>query len=296
MKIVSPETMKRIDKRTMDEFGINSRILMENAGKGCAEYIRDHILPRKGNVICFSGTGNNGGDGFVIARWLAHWHYPVQVVLLGNPEKMTEESRANLELCNQMDIEVIRTWDVISVRRLSETVEKSACVIDAIFGIGFKGKLEDYAIEAVNVINAHASLIVSIDIPSGLDSFTGNSETCVHAHYTLTLGAWKYGLILNKGMSYCGSTHLIDIGLPDKYFGEEQSAELLAREDVIFPARNRLNHKGSYGRIAVIAGSPGFAGAALMSSKACLRAVLDWSPSFIPKVWKWSLRGRSWNS
>jgi ADP-dependent NAD(P)H-hydrate dehydratase / NAD(P)H-hydrate epimerase len=272
MKIVAPETMKKIDRRTIEELGIPSRILMENAGLGCAEYIRKEILTKPANVLCVCGSGNNGGDGLVIARWLAHWHYPVQIIMVGDAGQMSEETKLNYELCKKLNISIFEATDPGNWQKQKMNLVHSSIVIDAIFGIGFKGKLDDFLNQVVNDLNKYARIIVSIDIPSGLNGFTGNSDSCIHAHYTLTLASLKYGLILNEGMLHSGITKVIDIGIPDEYYAQEKSANLVTKETVVFPTRNRLNHKGSYGRIAVIAGSPGFAGAALLSSKACLRA------------------------
>jgi len=283
MKIVAPETMKKLDERTIAELGVSSLDLMEKAGRNCAEYITQKILVEPANVLCVCGTGNNGGDGFVIARWLSQWHYPVQVILLGNQEKMTEEAKLNCELCRKMEIPVNDVWDVASCRKQKELIQSSSLVVDCIFGIGFKGKLDEIITEAMNLINSCAEQIVSIDIPSGLDGSTGKSDLCVHAHHTLALAALKYGHLLNKGMVYCGITKVIDIGIPEVFYNEELSANLITEDTVTFPTRNRLNHKGSYGRIAIIAGSPGFAGAALMSSKACLRAGAGLVTLFYPQ-------------
>jgi ADP-dependent NAD(P)H-hydrate dehydratase / NAD(P)H-hydrate epimerase len=283
VKIVAPEIMKQLDQRTIEELGIPSRILMENAGLGCAIFIKAEILPELANVLCVCGSGNNGGDGFVIARWLAHWHYPVQIVLVGDVGQMTEETLLNYELCKKLEIPISECSNLDSWEKQKIYLIHSALVIDAIFGIGFKGKLNDFHTQVVQDINANARLIVSIDVPSGLDSFTGNCQLCVHANYTLSLAALKYGHLLNAGMMHCGITKVIDIGIPDEYYNSVKSANLITEETVNFPTRNRLNHKGSYGRIAVIAGSPGFAGAALMSCKACLRAGAGLVTLFYPE-------------
>jgi ADP-dependent NAD(P)H-hydrate dehydratase / NAD(P)H-hydrate epimerase len=283
MKIVAPETMKKLDQKTIDELGIPSRILMENAGLGCAYQIRNHILKEPSSVICVCGSGNNGGDGFVISRWLAHWHYPVKIIMLGDQDKMSDESKDNFALCQKLEIPIFFSRDEDSWQKLKMYLIHSSLVIDAIFGIGFKGKLDEFNSRVIKDINENAHLIVSVDIPSGLDGFTGNSSLCIHAQYTLALAALKYGHVLNAGMMHCGVTKVIDIGIPESFYDQEKSADLMTENTVKFPIRNRLNHKGSYGRIAVIAGSPGFAGAALMSSKACLRAGAGLVTLFYPQ-------------
>ncbi len=283
MKIVAPETMKQLDQRTIEELGIPSRILMENAGLGCAEFLRREILPEPANVLCICGSGNNGGDGLVIARWLAHWNYPVQIIMIGNPGQMSEETQNNYALCRKLEIPISESSDLESWKENKVNLERYALVIDAIFGTGFKGELDAFISQVVKDINSEAKLVVSIDMPTGLNGFTGNSRLCIQAHYTLTLAALKYGHLLNAGMMRCGTTKVIDIGIPEKFYKNVKSANLVTEDTVSFPIRNRLNHKGSYGRIAVIAGSPGFSGAALMSSKACLRAGAGLVTLFYPQ-------------
>ncbi|MDP8231206.1 MAG: NAD(P)H-hydrate dehydratase [Candidatus Zophobacter franzmannii] len=284
MKVLSPKQMYHLDTKTMEEFGIPSRVLMENAGKGCADYINKELLASANSEISvFCGSGNNGGDGSVIARWLSEYNHIVTVFLLGNENKFSSETRANYDLLLKLNIPIIVIEDVEAWKAQRLPFIKSQIVIDAIFGIGFRGKIEGYYSSIIKSINNSKKLIISIDIPSGLDVETGMSELCVKADHTLTLAALKYGHLIGRGREYCGKTTVIPIGIPAHYFAEVGISEHIDSECHKLPERSKFSHKGDYGRVAIIAGSKGFTGAAVMASKAALRSGAGLITLFHPK-------------
>ncbi len=273
MKILSRKEMYFYDNYTIQNIGIPGKELMENAGKGCFEYIKENIIKETDKIIIFSGTGNNGGDGFVIARYLFENNYDVSLIVTGNPDKMSEETKDNFEKCINlnMQVDIWKTEEDFVNANIS--LSEYDIVIDAIFGVGLSGDARGWKANLISKINNEANTIVSIDIPSGLDSDTGMGNPAIYADYTLTMAAIKQGMILDEGRRHTGTLQVIDIGIPQEVFEENPPTSYMVTDDnVIYPERDRLSHKGNYGKAVIIAGSPGFSGAAIMASKAALRA------------------------
>lgn len=262
--IITSEQMKRLDNLTINDFGIPSRVLMENAGKGCADLLLsyfDQELSLGAVILC--GYGNNGGDGYVIARWLQYYGYPVSIIKVGEGDS-SPETIANRTLCEKLGIKNVKPDDNV--------IYESGVIIDAIYGIGFKGILKKDIAELISKVNESPALKIAIDLPSGVNADTGNTELAFQANITLTMEALKYGHLLGKGKQFSGFTEVIPIGIPDMLWHDEETALLLDESIVALPDRSTYSHKGDFGRIAVFGGSPGFTGAAFMASAAALKA------------------------
>lgn len=268
MHILSRKEMYFFDKYTIEEIGIPGKELMENAGKGCAEFIQDKLLNDNSSIIAvFCGSGNNGGDGFVIARYLKKWNYEPVIFLMGSPDKMSSETRDNYQTCQELKIS-IRLIDSAKIE-LSEY----NLIVDAIFGVGLKGTVSGWRADVIHKINAAEKIVVAIDIASGIDANTGQAEVAVNADFTLTMANYKYGHLLGKGREKSGKTLIVDIGIPASVYNKfPPKTQLVTCENVIYPKRSHFSHKGDYGRVGIIAGSPGYSGAAIMSSRSALRA------------------------
>ncbi len=271
--VLSRREMVFADKYTMNNLGIPSAELMENAGLGCSKKIRQlvkaqkFLLGDKPNFALFCGSGNNGGDGFVIARYLTQWGFNCKIFLLGDEGKMSPETHANFEACRKLNIKIEK------IENTRPNLENFQVIIDAIFGIGFKGEIRGFAREIILSINEAEKICFSIDIPSGIDADSGAGEMSVNANYTLTMAARKYGHFLGKGQHACGEIFVIDIGIPQEVFRKFPPRGLyLSDESVVYPKRSRFSHKGDFGRIGIIAGSAGFTGAAVLASQAAGRA------------------------
>jgi NAD(P)H-hydrate epimerase len=264
--------MKRLDSRTIKEFGIPSRILMETAGKGCADLLSESFEEQlsKG-VLILCGHGNNGGDGYVIARWLHYYGYPV-CLIRATEGKSSPETAANRSLCEKLSLETVSVDMTGFDAYLEELLSDSGVVIDAVFGIGFKGSLTGKIARLIEKVNEADILHVAIDIASGLNGENGSAELAFQADLTLTMEAVKYGHLLGQGRLYSGLVEVIPIGIPDQLWEEEEWGILLDESVAYYPQSNPLAHKGDYGRIAVFAGSPGFTGAAFLASLAALKA------------------------
>lgn len=276
MKVVTAEEMREIDRQAIEVIGIPGVVLMENAGRAVAEAIKKLLegvgCPR---VCIFAGKGNNGGDGFVVARHLANSGIRVKVFLLGDIGQVQGDARTCMDILRSMGIEVEELHaDGLPTARVAMSM--SDLVVDAIFGTGFKGEMEGYISHVTSTINESGRLVVAIDVPSGLDSSTGRvSAGCIKATHTVTFCLPKVGLLLYPGAAHVGELVVADIGLPRALLENEGSKLNLATADTVrrwIPVRDADSHKGTYGRALVVAGSPNMAGAAALASTAALKA------------------------
>ncbi len=270
--ILTKEEAVRLDQQTIKEFGLSGQILMEIAGKTCAEKISALMPPNSGQVIIFCGSGNNGGDGFVIARWLTQFKHKAVIVLTDDPGKMSQETNLNYILCQKMSIQILKLSELTG-KNLSMLLAHSVYIVDAILGIGFKGTVSQFLQELFNALNYSSVPKIAIDIPSGINADTGRGIHYIQAERTYTMIFPKQGLYLNEGKSASGAIEVIDIGVPVNIIhNNPPTACLIEQNNVKFPLRSNAFHKGNYGKIGIVAGSSGFSGAAIMASRACLRA------------------------
>jgi len=280
MWVLSKEEMRFYDKHTIEKRGIPSKELMENAGRGCAQFLRNEILEVDGvvrdlgqKIIVFCGNGNNGGDGFVIARYLKQWEYEVEIVFTGRKEKMSPETRENYEECRRLDISIRPIHEEKDWKNAKIDLGNYDILVDAIFGIGFQGEVRGCYKGLFEIINQADLPKIAIDISSGTEADTGKAANAIISDYTLTMAAFKYGHFLGEGKEKAGEVLVIDIGIPEEVFLKYPPVgKLVTADNVKFPLRYKFSHKGNYGKIGIIAGSPGYSGAAVMSARAALRA------------------------
>ncbi|MBI5203676.1 MAG: NAD(P)H-hydrate dehydratase [Nitrospirae bacterium] len=268
MKVVTSEEMRKIDRKTIRNYGLSSSILMERAGLKVAEKIKELFEKRK--IIVLSGGGNNGGDGIVAARNLHEWGWNVKVILLSNEKKLSPDCLEQYKIAKKSGVLIVFNTG-ISGKDLH-----SAVVVDAIFGTGLSKAVTGKIADIISFINNSTVPVISVDIPSGIASDTGQiMGEAVMADYTVTFGLPKRGHLLYPGAECTGKLFVEDIGFPDELLKSEKiGVELLENRDVslLIPGRRRYSHKGDYGHVLVIAGSRGKTGAAFMCAKACLRA------------------------
>lgn len=270
---LTAEEMQKCDKAAARTFGIPGRLLMENAGSGVARWIMDRFRPLEGRVaavVC--GKGNNGGDGFVVARHLANAGAVVHVLLIEPPSG--GDAGVNLTILKKL---ARAARGHISLRPFSRSAAGSIrpdLIVDSIFGTGFSGTPQKMYKAAIDWINGQSVPIISIDIPSGVNGTTGIGSPSVMADTTLALGAMKQGLLCNDGKKASGRTEVIDIGIPNPVFSSVRPRTLLVEESdvrAMLPARSPTAHKYSAGKVYVLAGSRGFTGAATLAAQAALR-------------------------
>ena len=277
MILVTAAEMQEMDRQTIDSFGIPGRVLMENAGRGATRFFFEQFSNLSDQRIgIVAGRGNNGGDGFVIARYLAQAGVHVSVYLLATIDQVKGDAAANLNLLKPLQVPIIEIPDQSSFSTHQSSMSHSDIWVDAILGTGLKSDVKGYFKTIINFINSLEKPIFAVDIPSGLDSDTGQPRgVCIQAQATATFAFAKTGHMLHPGASYSGQLDIIDIGIPPFIVANSEPKQFLINAELIracLTPRAPDAHKGSTGHLLVLAGSPGKTGAATMTSIAALRA------------------------
>lgn len=278
MRILNSTQMREADRRTIDEIGIPSAVLMENAGRqvvAAMEAMFDELESLHVAVLC--GRGSNGGDGFVVARTLAQHGVSVSTFLVGSADEVAGDARANLDVLLRLGHPVVEIRDASAWELHGTEVRRADILVDALFGTGLRAPLAGLFETIAADINASDLVVVSIDLPSGLSADTPEPiGPCIDATLTVTLGAPKLPLVLPPGEAHCGDVVIADIGLPDAIIESVEGPyiELLTRTAMraLVEPRPADSHKGDYGHVYVAAGSPGRTGAAHLAAMGALRS------------------------
>jgi len=273
MKLVSAAEMREIDRRAMDDFGVSTLFLMENAGKEIAAAVSQMLTSGSGKrVVILAGKGNNGGDGFVAARHLKEKGIQVVTYLLGEKSEVRGAARENLDRLEEPPRE-IRSED--DFKEFKDETLRAHLLVDALLGTGIRGNIKGLTRATIALLNEAEKPIISVDVPSGLDADTGKPlGVCVKARQTVTFGLPKLGLFLYPGREFAGEITIVDIGIPTELLTDKGlKINLLDSNEIslLFPHRRGDSHKGDYGHVFILAGSPGFTGAAALSSIAAMR-------------------------
>jgi NAD(P)H-hydrate epimerase len=276
MKLVTREEMRELDRRTIEEIGILGLVLMENAGRGTAQIIKKRFGPERKKVAILCGRGNNGGDGFVVARYLKNWGWKVKVYLLSEKEKITGDAKANLEVWLKMGGELKEIRNEEELWSIKEELQHFDLIVDALLGTGLKDEVKGILKEAIQLINALGKPVIAIDIPSGIDATTGKVlGVAVKATLTVTFGLPKIGELIHPGLEYTGELYVVDISIPQVLVEDMDLKHTLLEplELDLSPLKPRPldTHKLTYGHLLVIAGSVGKTGAAAMAAEAALK-------------------------
>ncbi len=260
-----------------EKAGLPSLVLMENAALRIAEVLQQHFEldpPKRIVIVC--GKGNNGGDGMALARHLSNIGFQVQVFLLAEPSELKGDAATNYKVAVNIGIPIQPIVSSEQLPQLIEPLQSADLVVDALLGTGITGEVRGLYAEVIPLITHHASRILSVDIPSGINSDTG--EICgvaVRADATVTLGAVKLGLMLFPGADYAGDLFVGSLGIPDSLLTKLNIRRFVATHELVqrvLPPRHPNTHKGDYGRVLIVGGAPGMTGAAIMAGKAALRA------------------------
>jgi hydroxyethylthiazole kinase-like uncharacterized protein yjeF len=276
MKVATADVMRRLDRKAVEEFGIPGQVLMESAARGTVGAVFRHYpeLVRK-RVGILAGRGNNGGDALAVSRYLLNRGVSCQVYLFAAREEIKGDAAANLEILGRMGAEVFEILNLEEWHAQRDRVAASDLLVDGIFGTGLRGEVKDFFQEIIQSINSLNRPVVAIDIPSGLDSDSGQVlGACIRASLTVTFGLPKRGLLLVPGSDYCGKIVLVDISLPRPSVEAEGIRDhLIEGADFLpfLPSRDRNAHKGQFGHLVVLAGSVGKTGAAAMVCQGALR-------------------------
>jgi NAD(P)H-hydrate epimerase len=275
--LVTAGQMQEFDRAAIRRLAIPGLLLMENAGRAFVDQLQDHCGPVRGktiHVVC--GKGNNGGDGFVIARHLVSRGALVRVLLLARPSEIKGDAAVNLASIRRIAAVQRSSLTLISVLRSSAFARLRATdiVIDAVFGTGFSGLASGIHRKAIDWMNAQKSFIAAVDMPSGVDGSTGTvGSVAVHAALTVTMGLAKVGHYIGDGRDCSGEIRVVDISIPAFVFRPSRLPVFrMCSDDVALslPKRPVTAHKYSVGKVLLLGGSRNFTGAPAMAAQSAL--------------------------
>ncbi len=278
MRVLTAAQMREADQATIEDIGIPEIVLMENAGRQVVSAMEATFASAlEGRVAVLCGTGNNGGDGFVVARTLLQRGVDVAVFVVGPIASVKGAARTNLEILGRLGVNAVevddeQTWDL----HFSE-ISQCRLIVDALFGTGLSRPLTGMLETVVADVNTAGIPIVSIDLPSGLQADTPHLPgACIDASMTVTLAAPKLPLVLPPGEMHAGEVVVADIGIPSDVIARVDGAvvELLTQEEAraLVDPRAPDSHKGDFGRLLIVAGSRGMTGAAYLAGMGALRS------------------------
>ncbi|NVN89372.1 MAG: NAD(P)H-hydrate dehydratase [Desulfuromonadales bacterium] len=275
MKVVTSHTMQDIDKQAINEFGISSLELMENAGRSCTDIIIGefgHTGHKR--VLILSGKGNNGGDGHVIARQLSQKGWNVKVLVLAERDQIKGDAAFNLEQLPQELVSFCPQLGQLSGLHRTDIIQADL-IVDALLGTGLSNDIAGAYQEAVELINSSGRPVLAVDIPSGIHGTTGRILGCaVRADITVTFAFAKLGHVLYPGAEHIGRLIVTDIGIPPTLMESAPGYDFLNELGMrpLLRRRDRQGHKGDFGHCLFIAGSTGKTGAAALCANAAVRA------------------------
>ncbi len=278
MRVLDAAQMREADRRTIEEIGIPSIVLMEHAGQRVVEAMEsafEDLGQRRVAVLC--GRGNNGGDGFVVARLLRGRGVDPTVFVLGAPDAVRGDARTNLDILGRLGVRVLAVPDAAAWARHGPDLAWHDLIVDAMFGTGLGRPLGGMLQAVVDDVNAARAPVVSVDLPSGLSADSHQPPgPAVRAAVTVTLGAPKIPLVLPPGDTRAGELVVADIGIPADIIDEAAGPrlELLTPAGVrrLIPGRAGGAHKGDFGHVLIVAGSRGKTGAACLAGIGALRS------------------------
>lgn len=273
MLILTPKEMGELDKKVIDS-GFESLLLMETAGRKTAEIIKEKYN-KDNNILILAGSGNNGGDGLVIARILDICDYNVKIIIVGNYNKLKEDPLTNYKICKLRDIELDFFDKQSDFSLIKDSISKSDLIIDSMLGTGLTGDLRDPYLQIVKLINKSNNEVLAVDIPTGIDGFNGRvMKEAVEADITVTMAFSKIGHLLYPGRAYTGQLNIVDLGFPEKLIDHKKYRHhslTLKEANKLLPKRERTGHKGCFGKVLVIGGSFGLEGAVALTGNSALK-------------------------
>lgn len=273
MPVLTPEQMRRADEAAI-RCGVPSLLLMENAARSAAELIERWLgaeRPSTPTALIACGSGNNGGDGFALARHLVCRGWRVTVWWTGERERMSSETAINLAALEGLGIPTVH----IPPGHLPPPPPAVDVVVDALLGVGARLPIRAELLPFLRCLRSLPARRVALDVPTGLDAETGEADAeAFAAELTITMFALKTGLLLNEGLRLCGHIEIAPLGVPSSLAADHADTWVLQREDILsrFPPRRRVSTKFDYGRVGIVAGSAMMAGAAALAANAAIRS------------------------
>jgi ADP-dependent NAD(P)H-hydrate dehydratase / NAD(P)H-hydrate epimerase len=281
MFVVTAKQMQEMDRYTIEKLGIPGRVLMENAGRGAVDFFMEQCSPApETRVAVVAGRGNNGGDGWVMARYLMEKQIPVTIFLLSARDRVAGDAKANMDLVEKLlphypECALVEIIDAAALAREKSRLMHHDLFVDAIFGTGLNSDVRGFFKEVIQCINQTKKPVFAVDIPSGLNADTGAvCGVCITACATATFAFAKTGHILYPGNEQTGKLRVIDIGIP-RLAADKQDIRfrVLEKNSItpLFPPRPFNSHKGTFGHLLILAGSAGKTGAAALCANAAKR-------------------------
>ncbi len=269
MKLANVAEMRFMDNFAMEKLGISEKILMENAGLAVVNLLQKETGIRDKKFVIFCGSGNNGGDGLVVARLIHSNGGRAKVFLLDDRKKYRGAAKTNLDIIGKLPIDVIKLGTALDARR---EVMHCDVVIDAIFGTGLDREIKGLPADVVELINSCRRKVISLDISSGVNGNTGAiMGVAVQADYTVTFGLPKIGNMLYPGCEFCGRLFVTHISFPPALYNRNE-IQVETNKYVILPPRPNEAYKGSMGDVLFIAGGADYFGAPYFSAMSFLKA------------------------
>lgn len=274
MRVLSAESMREVDRKAIEELGIPSLVLMENAALGVVDALAESY-PDARRIAIFCGPGNNGGDGFAVGRHLFARGYEVDLVLARGQRSPTGDAGVQLEICRRMGLAIEEISSPEGVADALALARAGDLVVDALFGTGLRRPLEGHFAELVEGLSLVPVPCLAVDLPSGLDASSPQPiGPFLQADLTVTFAAPKVAHILPPAARAVGELVVADLGIPPSLVeSAEGDLSLLLAEELAgsLEHRPREGHKGSFGHLLVVAGSPGKTGAAVLAARAAVR-------------------------
>ncbi|HEX7478028.1 MAG TPA: NAD(P)H-hydrate dehydratase [Polyangiales bacterium] len=270
--LLTREACRAIDADAITRLGVPGIELMEHAGRGAFDVIGTRMAHRLSHVVLVCGAGQNGGDGWVVARCLSLAGHAPRCVLVGERAQVRGDAAVNLAALDKLGVDVAQVHASDDLPALEAALSGATLVVDALFGTGLDRPITGVLAQAVERINQSAAPVVALDLPSGVDANTGAVlGVAVRAQLTVTFAAHKRGLHQHPGASLAGEVVCVSIGVPSPTHAQ---AGLIEAADVraYMPRRALDTHKGEAGHVLVVAGAPGRTGAALLSGMGAMRA------------------------
>lgn len=269
MKIARVAEMQNMDQTAIQKYNIKEELLMENAGLAVFYTLVQQFKIENNHFFLCCGTGNNGGDGLVVARQLHSSGANVKICLLGNPEKFTGAAKKNWQIIERLNLPLFISP---KIEELNSLISPKDIIIDAIFGTGLTRDISGYYYQIIQLINEKDNKVISIDIPSGINGNTGNiNGIAIKADITITFGLPKVGNILYPGAGYGGKLFISHISFPPELYNDDK-LNIQINTPIALPPRNPEGHKGTFGNALFICGAPNYYGAPYFASLSFLKA------------------------
>ncbi|MCS6807437.1 MAG: NAD(P)H-hydrate dehydratase [Bacteroidota bacterium] len=296
--ILTPEQMRDADAYAMHTLKIPPSILMENAARATFDYMyglaqrhKNHYGYNQHIILVLCGSGNNGGDGFAVARHFSHYA-PVHVIWVGAVEKMSDETRLNFELLQTHHIPTLHcaTADTLYTQDIQRLFSEATCVLDALIGNSGTEHVRSPVLDILRLVKATKRpqrLDIALDIPTGLHAGTGIAHPdCFRADATITIAAWKTGLVLNDAPDIIGQCTCVSIGIPEAQIRERAQVRIIERHDVehLLPTRPRRSTKHDYGSVTIIGGTSTMTGAPALAAHAAIAAGAGLVHLYAPRI------------